>query len=120
MKKIFYIILVIVILFAIGLFVKQQAPQQPEAQIEIEEVGVSEAIETPEDSSAEMPEVNVENAEELSDGEFVGVAPVADVEDVANEAVPEVAPESENDGAEEVEEINPEETSDEDETIVQE
>lgn len=115
MKKIFYIILVIVILLAIGYFVKQQAPQQPEAQIDVETVAVSEVIEAPESEENTPPVVAVE---ELNDGEVVGIAPIADVEDVANETVSEAAPE--NEAIEEVEEVNPDETAGEDETIIAE
>lgn len=115
MKKIFYIVLVIVILFAIGFFVKQQAPQQPQAQIDVEEVIAAEVVETP-----AVDEVAAPAAEDMNDGEIVGEAPVADVEAVANETISEVAPEADNDGAEEVEEVDPGQTADEDETIVKE
>ena len=111
MKKLFYIILVIVILGVISYFVKQEAPQT-EAVV-TEEVSVDgDAIEV---GAAEV--VVPEDPENLGDGEIVESTTMT-VEDVANENIPEVAPE--NDGAEEVEEANPSETSDEDETVVSE
>mgnify|MGYP000767518730 CR=1 FL=1 len=90
MKKLFYIVLVIVVLLVIARLVKNEAP----AVAEPEAVAVEETVAVPGDIAGEIDAVVAEpaNPDALSDGEVV----------------------------EEVEEVNPGETADEDETIINE
>ncbi len=90
MKKLFYIILVVAILLAVSFFVKNEAPVAEN----VPEVPVAE--ETVDAEAIGNMEINTEDAENISDGEIVD-----------GEAV------------EEVEELNPNETADEDETVVE-
>ena len=92
MKKLFYIILVIVILLDISRFVKNEAPAPVEPDVVVEET-VEEIANAP-ISDAEIAEPA--NPDALGDGEVIEVE------------------------SEEVEETNPAETADEDETIIEE
>lgn len=92
MKKLFYIILVIVILLVISRFVKNEAPAPVETDVVVEET-VEEIANAP-ISDAEIAEPA--NPDALGDGEVIEVE------------------------SEEVEETNPAETADEDETIIEE
>ena len=92
MKKLFYIILVIVILLVISRFVKNEAPAPVEPDVVVEET-VEEFANAP-ISDAEIAEPA--NPDALGDGEVIEVE------------------------SEEVEETNPAETADEDETIIEE
>lgn len=92
MKKLFYIILVIVILLVISRFVKNEAPAPVEPDVVVEET-VEEIANAP-ISDAEIAEPA--NPDALGDGEVIEVE------------------------SEEVEETNPDETADEDETIIEE
>ena len=92
MKKLFYIILVIVILLVISRFVKNEAPAPVEPVVVVEET-VEEIANAP-ISDAEIAEPA--NPDALGDGEVIEVE------------------------SEEVEETNPAETADEDETIIEE
>lgn len=92
MKKLFYIILVIVILLVISRFVKNEAPAPVEPDVVVEET-VEEIANAP-ISDAEIAEPA--NSDALGDGEVIEVE------------------------SEEVEETNPAETADEDETIIEE
>lgn len=92
MKKLFYIILVIVILLVISRFVKNEAPALVEPDVVVEET-VEEIANAP-ISDAEIAEPA--NPDALGDGEVIEVE------------------------SEEVEETNPAETADEDETIIEE
>lgn len=95
MKKLFYIVLVIVVLLVISKFVKNEAPvpaAEPEAAV------VEETVATPDETAGEIDAVVAEpaNIDNLNDGEVV------------------------EEGAVEVEEANPAATAEEDETIVKE
>ena len=92
MKKLIYIILVIVILLVISRFVKNEAPAPVEPDVVVEET-VEEIANAP-ISDAEIAEPA--NPDALGDGEVIEVE------------------------SEEVEETNPAETADEDETIIEE
>lgn len=100
MKKLAYIILVIAILVVISHFVKQGNLGNPA----VETVTVTEEI-------APVEEINNENVAPAEDNDVVDVQ-----EDIIiDDAVP-----TEEVEAVEVEETNPSETADEDETIIQE
>lgn len=91
MKKLFYIVLVVAILFLITMFVKNNATQAP----------------------ISIPEAVVEEA--------VSVQPTEDGVIVTDEVVEVVAPIAEEAASvEDVEETNPDATADEGETIVKE
>lgn len=91
MKKLFYIVLVVAILLAVGYFVKNEAPVAENTP----EVPVAE--ETVDAEAIGNMEIETEDAETLNDGEIV-----------------------DGEAAEEVEEVNPDETADEDETVIEE
>ena len=88
MKKLFYIILVIVILLVISRFVKNEAPAPVEPDVVVEE--------TVEEIANDAEIAEPANPDALGDGEVIEVE------------------------SEEVEETNPAETADEDETIIEE
>lgn len=96
MKKLFYIVLVIVVLLVISKLIKNEAPApQPTAEaVAVEEMAIAP------DSVIEAEGIIVEepaNPDNLSDGEVV-----------------------DDEVVEEVEEVNPEATAEEDETIIKE
>lgn len=91
MKKLFYIILVVIVLLVISKFVKNEAPISANTA---EPAAVEETVNTEEISNMVVEPADSDN---LSDGEVV------------------------EDGViEEVEEVNPDQTADEDETIIAE
>lgn len=108
MKKLAYIILVIAILVLISHFVKQGNVTAPAATTEIPVVEVTE-------TTAAVAEVAAPTTTPAEDNDVVDVQEVT--EDVI---VEDSAPTSANDGAVEVEEINPAQTANEDETVVKE
>ncbi len=93
MKKLAYIVLVVIILLAISYFVKQETPAAEETPSAPEAALVEDENDGVDAEAISNMTIETENAEIVSDGEVVD---------------------------EEIEEDNPSETSDDDETIITE
>lgn len=115
MKKLAYIILVIAILLVISHFVKQNTPARSVAETMVETIAVEPAAEAVEnETEVSEPAVHEDSAE----NDQAIPAEDTDVVDVQEDIIiDDQAPE--DDGAIDVEETNPEQTADEDETIIE-
>ncbi len=115
MKKLAYIILVIAILLVISHFVKQNTPARPVAETVTETVTEEPAATATESNAEEAVSTARENGIENVPALPAEDTDVVDVQEdiIIDDQVPE------DDGAIDVEETNPEQTADEDETIIE-